>query len=196
MRHTCGAEYEPGAILCVCGELIIDDGGLGVPVVTAPGPGSALEQATADQHESAPQISCPRCGRTLEDGPEVCPYCDAWLGGTGTLTAGAPSLSVLAGSSAASLTLPGGVVVEVARGEVVLGRLSDDPRIAQALDFDGVSRRHAAIRADDGRVTVRDLGSTNGTRVAGATITSEVALAPGETELGLGANVRIMVRVR
>ena len=43
-----------------------------------------------------------------------------------------------------------------------------------------VSRRHAAILVTADQVSIRDLGSSNGTRVAGAWIGTEVVIAPGE----------------
>src|ERR1700677_4907257 len=54
-------------------------------------------------------------------------------------------------------------------GEVVVGRtegtiLIDSPR---------VSRRHARIALDGGRVVVEDLGSRNGTRIGAAVVRSE-----------------------
>jgi pSer/pThr/pTyr-binding forkhead associated (FHA) protein len=58
-------------------------------------------------------------------------------------------------------------------GEAVLIQIEDDPL---------VSRRHAEIMVDDdGTWWLQDLGSTNGTRVDGASIPAhrKVALSPG-----------------
>src|SRR5690349_16372990 len=52
------------------------------------------------------------------------------------------------------------------------GRLGDDPEL---------SRRHARIHIDDGRVTVEDLGSANGTFVNGERIAEPRALEPGDS---------------
>ena len=52
----------------------------------------------------------------------------------------------------------------------------------------GVSRRHTAIRAAGGRITVEDLGSSNGTYVNGAQVTGEVELADGD-EVQVGGTV-------
>lgn len=62
-----------------------------------------------------------------------------------------------------------GKMFKVPAGEIALGRALDaDMR----LEDEGVSRKHAAMRReDDGRVTLHDLGSTNGTFVNGARIT-------------------------
>ena len=68
---------------------------------------------------------------------------------------------------------------QLAEGDSIIGR---DPRSDVWLDADGVSRRHAIIRVDSNnrRVTVNDLGSTNGTFVARAPVEGEVALSDGD----------------
>ncbi|MEM8933031.1 MAG: FHA domain-containing protein, partial [Acidobacteriota bacterium] len=73
------------------------------------------------------------------------------------------------------------------------------------LTDDGVSRRHALLSIDDGRLTVRDLGSKNGTRIDDQRLAAETttqveigctlgfgpvelvveAVAPADTRLGL-----------
>jgi DNA-binding winged helix-turn-helix (wHTH) protein len=68
---------------------------------------------------------------------------------------------------------------QLAEGDNILGR---DPRSDLWLDADGVSRRHAIIRVDSSnrRVTLEDLGSTNGTFVERAPVESEVELGDGD----------------
>src|SRR5262245_15097718 len=64
--------------------------------------------------------------------------------------------------------------------ETLIGRSPDcNLRIASGQ----VSRRHCVIRVVNDRVCVRDLGSANGTRLNGQTITAEVdvAVPPGST---------------
>ncbi|MCH7944530.1 MAG: FHA domain-containing protein [Armatimonadetes bacterium] len=51
-----------------------------------------------------------------------------------------------------------------------------------------VSRRHAELVVDQGTVTVRDLGSTNGTFVGGQRITGATPVASG-TEITFGRSV-------
>jgi len=53
-----------------------------------------------------------------------------------------------------------------------------------------VSRRHTEVRVQDGKVTVRDLGSRNGTLVRGVPIAGEMTL-DGMTEIGLGDDVEV-----
>jgi ABC-type multidrug transport system fused ATPase/permease subunit len=48
------------------------------------------------------------------------------------------------------------------------------------VDDDRVSRRHLRLEVVDGALTATDLGSTNGTRVNGATITTPTVLRPGD----------------
>jgi pSer/pThr/pTyr-binding forkhead associated (FHA) protein len=71
-------------------------------------------------------------------------------------------------------------------GELVLGR--EQGSAGLVLDDPGISRRHAAVRALGGAVTVEDLGSSNGTFVNGERISSEVELADGD-EVQLGGTV-------
>ena len=60
------------------------------------------------------------------------------------------------------------------------------------VDSTTVSRRHARIRLADGRATIEDLGSKNGTLVRGAKIAAPAELADGDTiEVG---SVRLLFR--
>ena len=63
-------------------------------------------------------------------------------------------------------------------GETVIGR---DPLSALALDDTRVSRRHAMVLCAEGRVTVADLSSRNGTQLNGDTLgTRPAVLHPGD----------------
>jgi phosphoserine phosphatase RsbU/P len=66
--------------------------------------------------------------------------------------------------------------VELADGEHLLGRA---PGLALQVPVPQVSSRHAQLRVDGGRLFIRDLGSTNGTSIAGRPLSS----ADGEVEL-------------
>lgn len=48
------------------------------------------------------------------------------------------------------------------------------------LDDPNISRQHVEFRADGGRWLVNDLGSTNGTRLGGRTLTGPTELRPGD----------------
>ncbi|MDP9229002.1 MAG: FHA domain-containing protein, partial [Actinomycetota bacterium] len=56
-------------------------------------------------------------------------------------------------------------------GEVVLGR--EPGSVDLVIDDPGISRRHAAVRALGGSITVEDLGSSNGTYANGERISAE-----------------------
>ncbi len=81
------------------------------------------------------------------------------------------------GAPLGALVLPDGSRIEVTDGSVVIGRL---PNCQIVLADPNVSRRHAEVRVEDGRVLAVDLGSTNGTKVNGAPITTQ-PLEDGDT---------------
>jgi FHA domain len=71
-------------------------------------------------------------------------------------------------------------------GELVVGREQASSDLV--IDDPGVSRRHAAVRALGGSITVEDLDSSNGTFVNGAPIRGQVELAEGD-EVQVGGTV-------
>lgn len=69
-----------------------------------------------------------------------------------------------------------GMIFDVSAATVI-GR---EPDVGLRFGYEGVSRRHAEIRdGPDGRASIRDLGSTNGTLVNGVRV-AEVVLASGD----------------
>ena len=72
--------------------------------------------------------------------------------------------------------------ITVAEGEAVLGRGDD---VDVLVDASSVSRRHARIRVRDGRATLEDLRSKNGTFVRGERLVGPRDLADGD-EIRLG----------
>ncbi|HUS63333.1 MAG TPA: sigma 54-interacting transcriptional regulator [Kofleriaceae bacterium] len=106
----------------------------------------------------------------------------AHKGGTGTETTvvpkrprGAPSrlsLRVVADDGLQTHALP-------ERGTVVIGR---GPESDLRVDDRSISRRHAAVTVADGVVTIADLGSANGTRLAERALEPDqpARLQPGE----------------
>jgi DNA-binding winged helix-turn-helix (wHTH) protein len=72
--------------------------------------------------------------------------------------------------------------VALKSGENRIGR---DPASTVWLDAAGVSRHHARIVVDGSNVTIEDLGSKNGTSVAGQPVAGQLKLADGDlVELG------------
>jgi hypothetical protein len=83
----------------------------------------------------------------------------------------------------AVLTLPGGQRVEIREGHYVVGRSLDSDVV---VNDSNVSRRHAEFVCAAGEVVVRDLGSTNGTKVNGVAVSGEQILRHGDV-IGLGS---------
>jgi DNA-binding winged helix-turn-helix (wHTH) protein len=79
--------------------------------------------------------------------------------------------------------------IALQEGENVLGRTGD---VAVWIDSATVSRRHAQLVVDGGRVVLEDLGSRNGTWVRGERIAAPVELQHGD-EFRLG---RVPVTLR
>ncbi len=69
-----------------------------------------------------------------------------------------------------------GQLFEIA-GSIVIGR---DSTADLVLDDDQVSRRHFRLTLDENRTVVEDLGSTNGTFVNGARVTTPRRLGKGD----------------
>lgn len=78
-------------------------------------------------------------------------------------------------------------VFEVPHGTTVVGRTDD---CGLVLEDRGVSRQHALLRLEEGRLLVEDLGSKNGTRLNGQPLRTALLQAEDLLELG-----RFRVRV-
>jgi transcriptional regulator with PAS, ATPase and Fis domain len=76
------------------------------------------------------------------------------------------------GGSVARIAIPPG-------GRLIIGRVAACDAV---LDGPRVSRRHASLRAEHGRFTIEDLGSSNGTSINGQAVAAgaRVPVAPGE----------------
>ncbi|MDA8386471.1 MAG: DUF3662 and FHA domain-containing protein [Actinomycetota bacterium] len=86
------------------------------------------------------------------------------------------------------LEMPNGMRVPLADTPVTIGRL---PGSTIVIDEPRVSRRHAEVTmTEDGVVRVRDLGSTNGTRLNGVAVTDGSAREGDEIDVG-GVKIQI-----
>jgi DNA-binding winged helix-turn-helix (wHTH) protein len=84
--------------------------------------------------------------------------------------------------------------VDLLEGENILGR---EPGVAVWIDETAVSRHHARIVVLDGRATLEDLGSKNGTYLRGRRVDKATALSDGD-EIRIGSariKFRVMLRV-
>ena len=77
---------------------------------------------------------------------------------------------------AALVPLHGGAPFEVIKDMIVVGRKAD---CDLCLDHKGVSKQHCVVVKTDGLLVLRDLGSTNGTRVNGTRV-RRAALLPND----------------
>jgi predicted component of type VI protein secretion system len=77
---------------------------------------------------------------------------------------------------AALIPLHGGPAYEVLKDMIVVGRKSE---CDLCLDHKGVSKLHCVVVKTDGLLVLRDLGSTNGTRVNGTRV-RRAALLPND----------------
>jgi hypothetical protein len=101
---------------------------------------------------------------------------------TPPVAASAPTLTVVDGGPAfdgppAVLTLPTGQRIELHEGHYIIGRHLENDIV---LNDTNVSRRHAEFVCAAGEVVVRDMGSTNGTKVNGVVVNSEQLLQHGD----------------
>src|SRR5437879_13565698 len=70
-----------------------------------------------------------------------------------------------------------GATYELVEQLITVGRAPDN---TVQIDDPSVSGRHAELRAAGKAYQLRDLGSTNGTRVNGSATTGEIILHPGD----------------
>lgn len=103
----------------------------------------------------------------------------------------APRVAASAAGGAGVLVLPDGREITVGDRPVAVGRV---PGCEVVLADPNVSRRHAEIKAAADGWVVTDLGSTNGTKVNGVTISGSRSLLSGD-EVRVGATaLRFEVR--
>jgi hypothetical protein len=110
-------------------------------------------------------VKCPVCGEAISSVDPVCPGC------------GRPLLLPIV-SRQVALTDRSGRQFPLSSGVSRIGR---DPASNEiVLMDDSVSLRHAAIEVSSRAIVLRDLGSTNGTRINGAIASQAVILQAGD----------------
>lgn len=131
-------------------------------------------------------MKCPECGFENPDNATKCSSCGAdMLEKTATLPPGEITeqqiKEALEAREKDTLIIIGpideGNEFELKEGIYLLGR---DPESSIFLNDVTVSRRHAEIRIKAGKITIRDLGSLNGTFVNGQVINTETELKDGD----------------
>jgi len=87
------------------------------------------------------------------------------------------------------VTLPEGAAVHylLNADRIAIGRNNEN---AISLSWDTVSGRHCELRREGEGFTIRDFGSTNGTRVNGARLGEEAVALSTEDSITLGTEVK------
>ena len=86
----------------------------------------------------------------------------------------------------------GGELLPLHTGENIIGR---DPGAAIIIDSPDVSRHHARLFVSDDAVTLEDLGSKNGTFVAGERLTTPTVVHDGD-QITVGRTLLLIERLR
>jgi len=86
----------------------------------------------------------------------------------------------------------GGELLPLHAGENIIGR---DPKAAIVIDSPDVSRHHARLLVSDDAVTLEDLGSKNGTFVAGKRLTTPTLVRGGD-QITVGRTLLLIERRR
>lgn len=160
-------------------------------------------------------LQCPECRRLYaDDGPLTCavdagiltPYVDDAAGApspveeaatpAARLTADVASTTLDRGPSRVLLTI-GAQEFSLPVGErIVLGRDPRLPTAAALAAHDNVSRIHAQIDHGPEGIVVTDLGSTNGTRIAGHRLTPQMPTPVHNDAITLASDVVVSIERR
>jgi hypothetical protein len=174
---TCGTENEVTRVICAsCGVSLV-----GVDPSEEFG-ASALPPASS---APSPEVRCRECDASNTAALDRCVYCDARL-------KDAPCRTFVV-----SLLWPWGT--EDVRESLLVGR---DPPAPPALvaklsagGFDNVSRKHAKLIVAEGKVSIVDMGSSNGTFVNGVRLQPNVPVElESGTKLRFASDLEVVVQ--
>ena len=174
--QECGKEAQSGEVLCsACGGALTD-AELDLPEI-----GTFDLDATPAPAAVAPAPGPP----PIPSGTLAAPSAAASAAIMG------PRIEVSVGGLAGSVAIAKEITT-IGRADAATGQRPD---IDLSMDV-AVSRRHAEIRRSAGRLSLVDVGSTNGTVINGrpAPRQQEVALADGD-EIRVGENCKLTVRL-
>lgn len=170
-------------------------------------------------------IVCPNCKHEELEGALFCGECGTKLvmtdlPTTHNIESGQPDLSMFQPrpessrpaaetGQAADLSLSlhlveSGMVLHLSgQKEYTLGRVADGQQILPDIDFSpyeaysqGVSRLHAVLKVNNQRVSITDLGSSNGTRVNGQKIMPNVDFPLHHGDLVALGKYKVQVLIR
>ncbi len=162
---------------------------LAAPPIATPAPVATPDTTeTSSRGAPVPAVSgwactAPGCGVSDIPVGAPCPYCGGRQGSDSAVVGVIETIRLV--SPLVTLVLAG-------IGPWVLGRHSSDTPALASLDR--VSRRHASLAIEGGRVVVRDLGSTNGTYVNDIRVTDVAAVRNGD-RIGLGRTVTLTAQL-
>lgn len=120
-----------------------------------------------------PKVFCPSCGKSIDPAFEFCPYCGRRVASDGQAAAPAPAASATVVSSAAARVVGPRLALldddgapaqtyALDRAETVVGRGDADVSFRDDVYMSPI---HAQLTWRDGVLSIRDLGSRNGTWV-------------------------------
>lgn len=155
--ERCGTENRVGALICVgCHQMLTVNGKIGT---------GRLDRENAPKTTANLHVS--------QDMDKIfAPYEQRQMFGTGTLQGSELRIHIHGHDE--------DLVYELRRGELMIGRSDPTHNITPEIDLApfeayryGVSRCHALLRRDGVRLTVQDLGSSNGTHLNGEKLPSQ-----------------------
>ncbi len=167
----CGYENMDGLDYCDgCGAKLAAAAGSAAAAPAAAAPEASPAAAPAESTDGAPAAEAPAAEAPKSEAPtgEIKPEAAPESAPATTAAAGAPfkaKLSIVRGSPRKGQEFP------LEDGNNLVGRWDPETGSFPEVDLDAddpeakISRKHALIRIDGGKITIEDIGSLNGTYV-------------------------------